>query len=216
MDEHPPNPDLSQVYTRRYIRGKNINQFDFQTVTVPDVVKVISKLKNTGATGEDGIPVTLIKKLSFSLSWFLTVIVNECITQSKYPESFKKGIITPVPKSGDPTAVKYWRPVTILNAMSKIVEKVLNKQLKDHLVNNELISKEQHAYQEGKSVMTAWTELDTITSAGLDRRKLVGWQTQDMTAAFNVVDKDILIPKMRLLGCSELVCKLIYSYMTGR
>ena len=64
--------------------------------------------------------------------------------------------------------------------------------------------------------MTAWTELDTITSAGLDRRKLVGWQTQDMTAAFNVVDKDILIPKMRLLGCSELVCKLIYSYMTGR
>ena len=49
VEEHPPNPALSQVYTQRYIRGKEIDNFDFQLVTVPDVVMIISKLKSTGA-----------------------------------------------------------------------------------------------------------------------------------------------------------------------
>ena len=96
---------------------------------------------------------------------------------------------------------KSWRPVTILNAMSKVVEKVLDKQLKHHLVSNGLISPDQHAYQEKKSVMSAWTEIDTITTAALDKRRLVGYQLQDMSAAFNLVDDSILIPKLRKLGC---------------
>ena len=216
VQEHPPNPQLAKVYTERYLRGKTISSLDFQHVTVADVVKIISDLKNTGATGEDGISVTLLKKLSFSLSFFIMVVVNNCINQSKYPQSFKHGIITPVPKPGDPTDKKSWRPVTILDAMSKVVEKVLNQQLRDHLVKNNLISPEQHAYQDRKSVMTAWTEIDTITVSGLDRRKLVGYQLQDMSAAFNLVDKDILKPKLKMLGCSEYVIKLIDSYMTGR
>ena len=58
----------------------------------------------------------------------------------------------------------------ILDAISKVVKKVLNQQLKSHLVENGLISEQQYAYQERKLVMTAWTEIDTITMAGLDNR----------------------------------------------
>ena len=136
VEEHPPNPQLSQVYTDRYLRGKTVPNFNFQHVSVPDVVKIIYDLKTTNATGEDGISVALLKKLSYSLAFFLTVIVNECISQAVYPDQFKYGIISPVPKPGDPMDKKSWRPVTILNAMSKVVEKVLDKQLKHHLVSN--------------------------------------------------------------------------------
>ena len=216
VEEHPPNPQLSQVYTERYLAGKQIPEFNFQHVSVPDVVTIIAGLKMTNATGEDGISVALLKKISFSVSIFLMVIVNNCINQCKYPDAFKHGIISPVPKAGDPTEMKSWRPVTILDAMSKIVEKVLNAQLKQHLVSNGLISHEQHAYQERKSVMSAWSEIDTITMAGLDRRKLVGYQTQDMSSAFNLVDEVIIVPKLRSLGCSEYVCRLLQNYMKGR
>ena len=216
VEEHPPDPQQAQVYLERYLRGKRTPHFDFQHVGVHDVVKIISDLKNTNATGEDGISVSILKKLAYSLSYFIMVICNSCINQSKYPEAFKVGIITPVPKVGDLTDKKSWRPVTILDAMSKVVERVLNSQLKQHLVDNKLISPEQHAYQEKRSVMSAWTEIDTITVSGLDRRKLVGYQLQDLSAAFNVVPKEILIPKLRRLGCSDYVCRLLNSYMSGR
>ena len=38
----------------------------------------------------------------------------------------------------------------------------------------------------------------------------------DMSAAFNLVDKTILVPKIKMLSCSDNFCKLIMSYMSGR
>ena len=111
---------------------------------------------------------------------------------------------------------KKWRPVTILNSMSKVAKRVVNSQLKDYLLDHKLISKEQHAYQKGKSTTTAWLEIDSLTTSGLDRRKLVGYQLMDMSATFNLVDKTILVPKLRMLGCSDSFCRLIMSYMSGR
>ena len=55
--------------------------------------------------------------------------------------------ITPVPKPGDPLEPKSWRPVMILPEVSKILEKVLNAKLQDHLRRNGLLSPEQHAYK---------------------------------------------------------------------
>ena len=84
------------------------------------------------------------------------------------------------------------------------------------MLQNHLISKEQHAYQRGKSTTTTWLEIDTLTTLGLDRRKLVGYQLMDMSAAFNLVDKTILVPKLKMLRYSDNFCKLIMSYMSVR
>ena len=88
---------------------------------------------------------------------------------------------------------KNWRPVTILSSLSKVVERVINSQLKKHLLKNKLISSEQYAYQKGKGTTSAWLELDTLTCAGLDQGFLVAYQLQDMSAAFNLVDKAVLV-----------------------
>ena len=82
----------------------------------------------TGATGHDGISVIALKKLHKMLAWFVMDIINMSIYQSKYPTPFKLGVISPVPKPGDPLETKLWRPVTILPAISKVLEKVLNAQ----------------------------------------------------------------------------------------
>ena len=216
VKEHPPDPVVAEEYTRRYIAGKVISPMTFQQVTLADVVKIIANLKMTGATGHDGISVVVLKKLHKTLSWFVMDLVNTAIHQSKYPTSFKYGVISPVPKPGDPLETKSWRPVTILPAISKVLEKVLNFQLQEHLKKNGLLSPEQHAYQTQKSTQTAWMEIDSITLAGLEARKVVGYQLQDMSAAFNLVDWKVLIPKLRMIGCSEEVCAMMKSYMLGR
>lgn len=180
--EHPPNPDLASYYTDRYVKDRSIPTMDFKPVTVPEVILVVSSLKSTNATGHDGISCNLLKKIIGSIAFFLTVIINTAMQQSTYPTAFKHGVISPVPKSGDMTEAKAWRPVVILPALSKPLEKILNHQMKEHLISNNLISEEQHAYQAKKSMATAWKELETITLAGLDRHKLMAYQLNDMSA----------------------------------
>lgn len=59
-------------------------------------------------------------------------------------------------------------------------------------------------------------EIDSITLAGLEAKKVVGYQLQDMSSAFKLVDRKVLIPKLRMIGCSKAVCALMDSYMQGR
>ena len=144
------------------MKDKEIIPMELEMVTPTEVRKIIKSLKSTGAQGSDGISVVVLKKIAETIIPFLTIVINNILTQCVYPDSFKYGIISPVPKGGDPEETKNWRPVTILNSMSKVVERVINQQIKDHLIRNKLISDEQHAYQKGKSTTSAWLELDTL------------------------------------------------------
>ena len=74
-----------------------------------------------------------MKKVIATILVFITIIVNNILTTCIYPESFKCGLISPVPMPGDPQETKIWCPVTILNALLKVVERVINLQLKTHI-----------------------------------------------------------------------------------
>ena len=63
---------------------------------------------------------------------------------------------------------------------------------------------------------TAWLEIDSWVAANMEKKRSSGLLLLDMSAAFNLVPKEILIPKLIQLGLSEEAAKLIESYMTGR
>ena len=126
VEEHPLDPELALKYTEEYVKDKDVGHFDMKPVLASDVRKIVMLLKQTGVVGQDGISVIVIKRIIDTIVGFLTIIVNEIISQSIYPEAFKCGLISPVPKGGDLTQVKNWRPVTILNALSKVAERVVN------------------------------------------------------------------------------------------
>ena len=104
----------------------------------------------------------------------------------------------------------------ILNAASKIIERCVNNQLKAHLRRNDLLSEEQHAYQRKKSIHTALLDLDTKIADCMERKRVFGMVLLDMSAAFNLVPKKILCPKLAQIGLTPCAVKLIESYMTGR
>ena len=123
----------------------------------------------------------------------LTRLVNLSIMTSRYPKSWKFGVISPVPKGGDLMDQKNWRPVTLLCCMSKVLEGALNRQIKAYVEPKMLISPTQHAYRARKSCQTAWADLDTKILHALDNGKFVGLLLVDMSAAFNLVDSEVLI-----------------------
>ena len=74
----------------------------------------------------------------------------------------------------------------------------------------------QHAYRPEKSCNSALAELDTFIQKNRDRGWAVGLCLTNQSAAFNVLQKDILLGKLQLLGFTPSALKLIQDYLTGR
>ena len=197
VETHPPDPDRAAVYTDRYQSSKRLGTLEFQLVEQCQVREIIHNLRNTGTTGTDGISVILLKKMGDCLSPFITQIINLSILSGKYPSSFKAGLISPLPKSGDMMEAKSWRPVVILNLTSKVIERVLNLQLKAYLEDHGLLSQQQHAYRRFRSTQTPWLEVNTWVSANMEAKRISALQLLDLLAAFNLCPCQILIPKLR-------------------
>ena len=217
IDVSPPDPDVSIDYTDQYMKMKADHpEFEFQCVPPSKISLIIKNMKQTGAQGHDQISTHVLKKFEQVLTPYITKIVNLAIMTSTYPQTWKYGIISPVPKSGDLTVDKNWRPVTLLPVMSKILEKVLNEQLNEYMENHRILSPSQHAYRAGKSTETAWADLDARIQKATDNGKYIGLLLVDMSAAFNLVDKQIIVPKLKRMGVGEFAVKLIFSYLTCR
>ena len=214
--ECPPSPEDAATYAAEYFSDKDVGTFSFHTVGFKFIRESIGKLNSVTSVGEDGIPVTVYKRFSGTLIPSLARIVNECIKQSYYPESWQRGLVSALHKKSEVTEVSNYRPVVLLPCVSRVLESCLTRQLRKYLEDRHLISSNQHAYRVKKSCSTALIDLETAVRHARDEKKAVGSLQTDMTAAFNCVHSSCLLPQLRLAGLTEPALKLLDSYMTGR
>ena len=104
------------------------------TVTSQTVRRHLKYLKNSRSLGTDGIPIHFWKNTVDVLIAPLTDLINACITQGKVPEAWKESVIHPMGKKNkDSLSMDAYRPISILNALSKVLESVVQAQLKAFL-----------------------------------------------------------------------------------
>ena len=212
----PPDPPKVIEYMVDFLKDKDIGRFDFYTVGDGEVRKAIMKLNSSKATGLDGVKVGWLKRFCHTVTPFLRHVVNRIIVTGKYPDQFKSGCISPLPKKGCLREIKNWRPVVLLSTCSRVVEKILNKQMKAYLEAYKLLPRTQHAYRKGYSTISAWSDLDLFVSRARDEGRHVSMTCEDMSSAFNTVDYSVIHPKLRLMGFGDQSLSLIKSYMHGR
>jgi len=81
--------------------------------TEAKVRAAIKKLKNNTASGVDGWPPLLFKKLINSLAHPLAILFQSFFSVGKIPVQWKQAIITPVYKSGSSSEMNNYRPISL-------------------------------------------------------------------------------------------------------
>ena len=74
-------------------------------------------------------------------------IVNTCLTTCDFPDSWKHSMVHPIFKSGDPTVISNYRPISIVPAMAKVVQRLVQRQLSAYMSDNHLLSSSQHGFR---------------------------------------------------------------------
>ena len=212
IDEAFINEKLQQLYNNTL---PCIHKFSFQDVTEFDVVKVTKTIKSM-SVGVDEINIFVIKSLMSRISSVLTHIVNVSFQTGIFPERWKKAIIKPIPKVAIPISPSEYRPISLLPALSKIIEKLANKQIVQYLIKHDLLDPNQSAYKKNHGTQTALLKLCEDIYDAIDDSEITLLILLDFSKAFDTVNHKLLLAKLNILGFQENTCGWIQSYLSGR
>ena len=107
--------------------------FILNKVNVWDAEKLIKKFKVDKVFGEDKIPPSLVKMASNFLSEPITDIINTAIGTNTFPDRAKGAPVTPIDKGKDDKHIyTNYRPVSVLDTFTKIIELAVFDQLIKH------------------------------------------------------------------------------------
>lgn len=104
----------------------------------------------------------------------------------------------------------------ILPTLSKLFEKHIANQLREFTTTFDLIYKSQSGFREFHSCQTALTKLTDNWLQAMDQGNLVGITFLDFSKAFDLVNHDILINKLKLYHFDQMSIKWFYSYLSSR
>ena len=93
------------------------------------VKKVITNLHSSKVSGSNWIPVVVLKNCEPELSYILAELFNIYLKESCFPDCWKVSLVVPVFKNiGGRSTAKNYHPVSLLSAVSKVFEKLVNNR----------------------------------------------------------------------------------------
>ena len=181
-----------------------------------EVSFILKSLPLGKASGPDGINNRILRELSLELSHPLSSLFNFSLTKGIFPSSWKEAHVCPIFKSGDPSLVNNYRPISLLSTLGKVFERVIFKHTYNYLHENHILTSLQSGFTPGDSTINQLTFLYNMFSQALDSGKEIRAVFCDISKAFDRVWHDGLLYKLKLIGVSGNVLSWFTSYLTGR
>ena len=120
-----PSIDLDPLYF--VTPGTNV--FEFRNITNAELVSVLKKTKACKAPGLDKISRKLLKAAGNCIIESLVYIFNLVLNTGIFPDEMKLAKVTPIYKTGDKADCGNYRPISVISAVAKTLEKIIYNQL---------------------------------------------------------------------------------------
>ena len=149
---------------------------------------------------------------------YLATLFNLSLSSGIFPEAWKRAHLVPLKKSAIPSVASNFRPIALLNFLSKVLEKIVHDQITEYLESKEILELRQTGFRRHHFMQTALLRLTEDIRAGIDNKK------QHMTIlllfyfgkAFDTISPSKLFKKLIRMGFSRTVVMWVKSSITGR
>jgi hypothetical protein len=182
-----------------------------------EIEELTSRLKNQKAPGPDKISNRLIKNLPNRGHTHLAFIINCCLRLNYFPSAWKNASVIPIPKpnkiGSDPAS---YRPISLLSAVSKILERVILRRLQEHIDDNKILPDIQHGFRKNFSTTHQLYRVISSARMGLINKKSTGLIALDIEKAFDRIWFNGLICKMIDLKFPAYLIHITNSFLRDR
>ena len=146
----------------------------------------------------------------------LTFIFNPSIHQGIFPDSMKLTKVVPIFKQGSRFACSNYRPISVLSSISKIFERCIFNQLMFYFTNNDTTSSKQYGFRPGFTTSDCLIDLIEEITSSLDKGLYVVSLFLDLSKAFDTVNHQILLNKLKCYGLQQSEYNWFQSYLSNR
>jgi hypothetical protein len=190
----------------------------FPSINVDDVIDAVRKLPDKSSAA-DPMPTNVLKQVIDLIAPYFTELFNRSLAAGHFPSAFKEAFITPIiKKTGlDSTDVGSYRPISNLSVVSKLLERIVARQVMAYLTSADLLPSLQSGFRPGHSTETAVLQVLSKLLEAVDSGDIGALILLDLTAAFDTVDHDILLQRLQqTFGVGGTAHRWFQSYLIGR
>src|SRR6201990_1347100 len=185
-------------------------------ISSKDVISALSELNTKKAYGPDGIPPVVLKTCASELAHCLGKLFRLCLSTSTFPSCWKRALIQPVPKKGDPSQPSNYRQISLTSVLSKVFESILNRKIWNHLNSSNLISDRQYGFRKKLSTGDLLSLRPDSWSSALRHVGDSFAVALDIAKAFDRVWHKALISKLPSFGIYPSLCDPLSDFLSGR
>ena len=158
----------------------------------------------------------VLKELADVLAYPLTIMFKKSLETGELPSQWLQAIITPIFKKGSKASAENYRPVSLTCILCKILEKIIVRQIIEHIKDNQLGSLRQHGFTSGKSTTTNLLEVMNIWTEALMHNIPVDVLYLDYRKAFDCVPHQRLLNQVRSFGITGDACRWLEAFLSNR
>ena len=185
-------------------------------ITEKQVKKILSQLNRDKASGPDNISPKILTSAATTLSYPVTLLFRLSLANGEIPEDWRTATVSPIFKKGSRAEASNYRPVSLTCILCKCMEKIVREKVMNHLLDNNLITKEQHGFVPGKSCTTQLLEVLDEWTEILDDGGSIDAVYMDFQKAFDTVPHRRLLEKIKAHGITGKICDWIEAFLRNR
>ena len=197
---------------------KIINSESVNFMTPERVEECLKNLKSKNCEGPDRLPLRILKDGAMALAKPLSVLFHKVYEKKEIPEQWKVSKVIPLHKKGKKEDINNYRPISNLCSITKVFERLILLRLEEIEKENgiDLTGYEQHGFKKKRSTVTAGLTLQSIIARGMDKDCYVAMSSLDLSAAFDLVNLNLLIKRLRIMGIPNDLIQLLEIWLRQR
>ena len=201
-----------------FLPNRNESDFKFSKISETDILKICDSLKPKLSAGADFISTKLLKQIAPMIITPLHHLINLSLETGYVPREFKIAKVVPVFKSGDKHNYNNYRPISLLSSFSKLMEKVVARQIIGFLKFHNLLYKHQYGFRENHSCSQPVLHFTDKIYNALNQKPSAATISIfiDLKKAFDTVDHKILLQKMDHYGIRGTTNTWFENYLSDR
>lgn len=189
-----------------------------KTVDEGKIAWAINSLMPYKAPGEDGIFPALLQKVDKLVTPILRDLFRTSLKFGFIPLTWRGTFVTFIPKAGKERydQAKSFRPISLMSFILKILEKLIDRRIRDIELKDNMLHNAQHAYQAGKGTESALHSLITDIEKQFPIKGSTMAVFIDIQGAFDNTNFNVIAKAARVKGISSWAIAWIECMLKSR